>query len=222
MISLEVYGVIYGIENLLNHKIYIGQTVQNVRKRINSHKCGKKQLIDKAIQKHGWKNFVWVVLEECETHENLNEAEKYWIAKLTTLCPNGYNLNSGGDIHFHPTEEVRRQQSKSLKGRKFTQEHRDNISKANKGQIMTPEQLFKSSIVQKKIFYPNLEKEIEKQMLTHVELARRLNLGLKVGTITAKLSGARIMDEKTALAIKEFLGVDMPLEELFKKKDDAE
>ena len=222
MILLEVYGVIYGIENKLNHKIYVGQTIQKVIKRINEHKCRKLQLIDKAIQKYGWKNFVWVVLEECETHESLNEAEKHWIAKLNCQCPNGYNLNSGGDLHFHPTEEVRRKQSKSLKGRKFTDEHRANLSKANKGQIIPPHQLFKSSITHKKIFYPNLEIEIEKQKLTHVEIAKHLDLGFKIGTITAKLNGNRIMDEKTALAIKEFLGVDTPLEVLFKKKDDAE
>ena len=220
VIRLEVYGRIYAIENLLTHKIYVGQTIQNVRKRINSHKCGKKQLIDKSIQKYGWENFFWCVLEECETHEALNEAEQRWIKKFNSQCPNGYNLNSGGDIHFHPTKEVRRKQSVALKGRVFTQEHKYKIAKALKGQIIPQEQLFKSSIAQKKIFYPNLEKELEKRQLTHNDFARRLNVGLKIGTITAKLNGARIMDEKTAQAIKNFLGVDMPLEELFKKNDE--
>ena len=219
MIRLEVYGVIYGIELLLDNRIYIGQS-RNVKRRISAHKCGKTSFIDKAIQKYGWQNFTWIILEKCGSQEELDEAEKRWILKLCTVYPNGFNRTFGGKTNCQYIEDVSKKMSKSRKGKKLTQNHKNNISLANKGKIVSIEQSFKASIAQKKIFYPNLEKELEKRQLTHNEFARRLNLGLKVGTITAKLIGNCIMDEKTAQAIKNFLGVDMPLEELFKKKDE--
>lgn len=223
MIRLEVYGRIYAIENLMTHKIYVGQTIQPVIKRINSHKSHTKQFVDKEIQKYGWQNFVWTVLEECYSREEIDAAEKRWIEKLHCKFPAGYNFTDGGYSNFCPIDEVCRKNSETHKGQKYSQERRDNISKGRKGKVIISQnqRLFLSGRL-KKIFYPNLEKELEKRQLTHKELARNLNLGLKIGTITAKLNGARIMDEKTAQAIKNFLGVDMPLEELFKKKDDAE
>ena len=33
--NLEVHGIIYKIENLVNHKVYIGQTTQGFNKRYN-------------------------------------------------------------------------------------------------------------------------------------------------------------------------------------------
>jgi group I intron endonuclease len=222
VILLEVYGVIYGIENLLNHKIYVGQTIQKVIKRINAHKCRTKQFIDKEIQEHGWKNFTWTVLEECYSRDELDAAEKFWIEKLQCKFPQGYNFTDGGYRNFRPIDEVCRRGSETRKGQKYSQERRDNISKGRKGKVVISQnQRVLSSNRLKKIFYPNLEAEIEKQHLTHKELGRRLNTGIKIGTLISKLNGQRIMDLDTAIAIKEFLGVDMPLEELFKKKDDA-
>lgn len=91
---------VYCIENKINGKKYIGQTKKPVKYRINEHLKkvnGMSSLpIHCAIRKHGINNFETTILEECETKEELNEREIYWIITLNTLCPNGYNIRSGG------------------------------------------------------------------------------------------------------------------------------
>ena len=92
-----MFGIIYAGENLLTHKIYVGQTVRSLKKRIREHKNNTKSLIGRALHKYGEENFVWVILEECDSREQLDEREIYWIKTLNTKFPNGYNLTDGGN-----------------------------------------------------------------------------------------------------------------------------
>jgi group I intron endonuclease len=67
---------IYKITNLINGKIYIGQS-NNIKRRFGEHqRLGYKSriLVDKAIAKYGVNNFSYEVLEECPL-EKLNERE---------------------------------------------------------------------------------------------------------------------------------------------------
>ena len=82
---------IYKIENLVNHKIYIGQSIR-IERRWTEH-CNKngKSVISQAIQKYGKQNFSFQVIEECEP-EQLNELEEYYIKKYNSVIPNGYNI----------------------------------------------------------------------------------------------------------------------------------
>lgn len=89
--------VIYLLTNLINGKQYVGQTIQQLRFRIYDHKLKKKFYIGQAIDKYGLENFKIEILEECSTKEQLDERERYWIAKLNTKAPNGYNLTNGGE-----------------------------------------------------------------------------------------------------------------------------
>lgn len=89
------YGVIYGMLDKTNYKIYVGQTT-NLERRINQHKRDNLY-VDNAARAHGWENFVIEVLEECETPEQLDEREIFWIAELDCKFPNGYNLTEGGE-----------------------------------------------------------------------------------------------------------------------------
>lgn len=44
---------------------YVGITKQKVRRRIRQHRRGKKQFIDREIQRLGWEgNFDWWIVEE--------------------------------------------------------------------------------------------------------------------------------------------------------------
>lgn len=218
--------------------VYVGQTKRPLKKRITQH-CykGKKDnsYIDRALQKYGLENFIVEVIEECETREQLNEREKFWIAALNCKYPNGYNLKEGGanGAGYHHTAEARAKMSEKRKGHECAPETRakigakskgrkhspESITKAvaaRKGYVATPETLMNLSKSHKKnIVYPVLETELEKRQITWSDLGKML--GVSKGLISAKLRGARKLNLETAIKIKEVLGVDMPLEELFAK-----
>lgn len=67
---------IYKIENLINHKCYIGQSVK-IEQRWKNHKITAKNLNDKnydnplyrAIRKYGIENFSFEIIEECSVNE---------------------------------------------------------------------------------------------------------------------------------------------------------
>lgn len=82
---------IYKIENLLNHKIYIGQS-KHIEKRFLEHcRASSKSLIGKAISKYGKENFSFSILEKCRTEE-LDEKEEQYIKQFNCIVPNGYNI----------------------------------------------------------------------------------------------------------------------------------
>ena len=84
---------VYKIENLINGKIYIGQSI-HIERRWKEH-CipSSKSLIGKAIKKYGKENFSFQVLNEC-AQENLDELEEYYISKYNSITPNGYNIET--------------------------------------------------------------------------------------------------------------------------------
>lgn len=90
---------IYRITNLLDNKIYIGQSV-NIGERFKTHiKCGlgidaPQNKLYTAMQKIGVENFSFEIVEEC-TPNLLNEKEKYWIEYYESNIY-GYNMSAGG------------------------------------------------------------------------------------------------------------------------------
>ena len=86
---------IYKIENILNGKIYIGQSIE-IEKRWQKHlNANDNFLIHKAIKKYGKENFQFSIIEECDA-SLLNNKECYWIEFYNSLIPNGYNMVQGG------------------------------------------------------------------------------------------------------------------------------
>lgn len=94
-------GYIYCIENLINHKKYIGKTLFSVEKRFQRHITdSKKESIQHrplyaALNKYGIENFQYYTIEKCD-NDKLNDRETYWIELLNTYF-NGYNATIGGD-----------------------------------------------------------------------------------------------------------------------------
>lgn len=93
---------IYKIENLINHKIYIGQSI-HIERRWNEH-CfpSTKSIISNAIKKYGKENFSFQILEECSPEE-LDEREIFYINKFNCIAPNGYNIKDyidGGETTY--------------------------------------------------------------------------------------------------------------------------
>jgi group I intron endonuclease len=122
---------------------YVGQTIDPLDVRWGEHySCALKgqTLLYRAIRKYGPEAFDRVVLEECD-ESTLDERERYWLAKLGTLKPYGYNMTEGGQGtrgHQH-TEETKQRISLNLRGRQFTDEHRQNLSRAHTGRKHTLE-----------------------------------------------------------------------------------
>jgi group I intron endonuclease len=98
--------VIYAVQNLINNKLYIGQT-NNLKARIKGHKHDAKikkynSVFHATIRKYGWKNFKIIEIEQWKTLEDTNDAEKFWIEFFRTNIVKfgeeyGYNLTEGGD-----------------------------------------------------------------------------------------------------------------------------
>lgn len=93
---------IYKITNLINGKIYIGQT-NNPKRREREHfsltpsilEDNDGKILYNALLKYGPQNFSFEIIEDkCE---NYNEKEKFWIKTLNTLIPFGYNMTEGGE-----------------------------------------------------------------------------------------------------------------------------
>lgn len=112
----EYYGIIYKIENIITHTVYIGQTtnkkgfngryvasgsgIERVYKCLKSkkdHDAYYNPYFLRSIEKHGLDAFVVdEVYDTAMSHEELNEKEKYYISKFDSFN-NGYNLTCGGD-----------------------------------------------------------------------------------------------------------------------------
>ena len=100
-----LYGLIYAIY-FPNNKLYIGQTIRDIYKRIEEHKLKSKNptlLVHKAINKYGFENIKYEVVDYAYSFEELNELEKYYINKFESYFETnkGYNMTLGGEGN-HP------------------------------------------------------------------------------------------------------------------------
>ena len=100
-----MYGMVYLITNLLDGKQYVGQTTRTLKERFSEH-AQADSLLGRAIQKYGAENFSREVLAKCETQEELDAQEKFYIKKLDCKHPKGYNANDGGGRSRKSTKSV--------------------------------------------------------------------------------------------------------------------
>lgn len=108
----------------------------------------------KAIQKYGKNNFVIEQIDSANNLQELNEKEVYWISKLNTLSPSGYNLTIGGDSNFKYSKDVieRTNTTKSTNGPR-----RDSKNKY-KGVLRVFGNRYQASVDGKRIGYFKSEK----------------------------------------------------------------
>lgn len=104
-------GHIYKITNLINNKVYIGQTIQTIEKRFIQHKShartgNNNHKLANALRKYGEDNFIVENIEDCE-QELLDEREKYWINFYNSI-KEGYNTIEGGQTNksFYQIENI--------------------------------------------------------------------------------------------------------------------
>ncbi len=107
MVTNNKVFTIYLLTNLVNGKKYVGQTKQKLSERICKHRSDSKnakQLISKAIAKHGWENFDVDIIGMAFTQESANELESSRIKEHSSLAGHGYNVSTGGHSGFNLCE----------------------------------------------------------------------------------------------------------------------
>lgn len=135
--------IIYKITNKVDGKLYVGQTVQKLKKRWSDH-CSANRKRDgqsylyNAIQKHGKDSFLVEQIDSASTLEGLNALEEFYIKKFDTMSPKGYNLLPGGS-NRRQHEDTKRKLSEALKGRpipnRWTKGNCTSPSEATRGKI---------------------------------------------------------------------------------------
>lgn len=118
-----MYGYIYMTTNLINGKMYIGQ--KKSTNFLKERYLGSGSLLRKAVKKYGKENFKVEMLCECDSKEELDEMEIYFIKQFDAKNnDNFYNLTPGGESGVGGPK---------FKGHKHTEESKKKISEGNKG-----------------------------------------------------------------------------------------
>jgi group I intron endonuclease len=120
--SNDIAGI-YKIENLINGKVYVGQSIHIFRRWREEKQGNINEYVQSSFKKYGLENFSFEVLEEIradtreELIDKLNQREIFYIKIFDCTNPDkGYNLTFGGE-GVVPTEEVRKRISIALKGK---------------------------------------------------------------------------------------------------------
>jgi len=147
--SEVVMGTIYKIVNIVNDKVYVGQTLHSAKRRFDCHMWASRQeghgkKFHNAIKKHGAKNFTLIEVEKCG-RDILDEREIFWIAYYDSY-KNGYNSTTGGESGFFHSDETKEKIRQMSTGRKHSEETKKLISKIGMGRTHSDEAKKKISI----------------------------------------------------------------------------
>lgn len=148
------YYFIYETTNNTNGKKYIGQ---HTTSNIDDGYLGSGKILKQAIDKYGKDNFSRKILAYANDEDELNELEKYYISKYNATESNEYyNIAEGGygnpragmneeQLNEWKRNQIEAQKGKhegennSMYGKKHTEETRNKIREAHKGQKHTEE-----------------------------------------------------------------------------------
>jgi len=149
-----MHHYVYIITNQLNGKQYVGDHSTN---NLEDGYLGSGVLLLRAKKKYGKENFSREILEHFNTKQEAFDAQAKYINKFNTLKPNGYNLDPlgghgtwGGYLSEESRKKISKSLSKSIKGRKLSEEHKKKLSEAKKGKKLSEEHRKKLSEAAKK------------------------------------------------------------------------
>jgi len=113
-----MYGYIYLTTNNINGKRYIGKKVSE---SFVENYYGSGTYIRKALKKYGKTNFTVAIIEECNSREELNRKERFWIKRYNAVeSKEFYNLAVGGEGFS--------------KGMRFSDEHKQKLAEGKVGE----------------------------------------------------------------------------------------
>lgn len=129
---------IYSITNKINGRVYVGQTINFIRRRrqhltlLRKNECPIHDL-QNDFNIYGENNFEFEVLINCNKEE-LDFLEKIYIKELNAFKDNGgYNLTNGGKKNIKASKSTKEKLSKVTKERfKNNKDYYDKIAKHNK------------------------------------------------------------------------------------------
>lgn len=142
---------VYAIVNKLNGKMYVGSTERQLKIRWQRHLAktneGSLCTLHKAIRKYGRDNFDIRMIEEYPSRKAMLVAEIEYIAYFDTYkssygyndAPGGEGGNTNGGKKF--SEEWKTNISKSLTGKKLSEQHIKSLSESHKGNIVSNRKL---------------------------------------------------------------------------------
>lgn len=141
---------IYKYTNLINNKIYIGQTRKSLEERaINGSNYKGSTYFYNAIKQYGWENFKGEVLEEVDSVEMANKREKFYINLYNSTNKDiGYNITSVG-WNCEMAEET-----KNIISEKAKERYKDKTKNPMYGKKHSEESLEKMSLKKQGINNP--------------------------------------------------------------------
>lgn len=96
-------GIIYLVEHIASGMKYVGLTIVPMAERWHRHieqasmnRIKTHQSLHAAIRKHGPESFSIKQIDQGISKSDLEGKERYWIDKLSTLVPQGFNISAGG------------------------------------------------------------------------------------------------------------------------------
>lgn len=118
---------IYKIENLINGKVYFGQTIDYEKRKTEHIRAlnggyHRNRYLQSAWKKYGAEAFSFSLVESC-VEQDLDSLEVKYILDNASVAPNGYNLTSGGE---------------GARGLKWSEESREKVSLSRKGKPRHP------------------------------------------------------------------------------------
>lgn len=148
--------VVYKIANLVNGKVYIGQTTKSKlmvrwREHIYVSKNGRQRAwtdaVHCAIRKYGFEKFTIEPIHRARSRKELNAMETFFIVLHQSHKPeNGYNMTLGGDGIVAPRSEQHKARiAAALLGMQASKETRKKISEAGVNRIVSLETRRKQS-----------------------------------------------------------------------------
>ena len=160
-----MYGYIYKFTIIPTGKFYIGQHKYENKTCLDENYWGSGTLWHKALLKYGKDSINREILEWCNTQEELNLAEEYWIEKFNATNKDlGYNIQTkcyGADSRIPDKEN-------------FIEKQREAKIK-----FWTPEKRLELSSLMKEIMNkPEIKEKLKRQLSEETkQKLRELNIG---------------------------------------------